>query len=268
MELEVIPQRVYNYGDGVPAYKSGEWPGKRSSKFAGSKLILKQNRYKIIKENYFPGGVKHFPPRQSEEFKYVSGKKSVPPFLHDDSFRPTRRPIEPLYSELPVHPRNIGIRPPDQIGTDNCAPLFVTKRHYPPLKNFEPEFNVENLMTRKKRIFSLQEQRNLIDVSYPGDKLYRCVENSPDFFKLEGIVVGSTNRINHKKTTRKGSDNFYSTLDLNIKILKPEKLWKSKVINDEIKEQEDYVNQLENWDKVLQEENENNNNNNKQTNKK
>jgi hypothetical protein len=267
MELEIIPQRVYNYGDGVPAYKSGEWPGKRSSKFNGSKLILKPNRYKIIKENYFPG-TKHFPPRKSEEYKYICGKKLVPPFIHDDSFRPTRRPIEPIYSELPEHPRNIGIRPKDQIGTDNYAPLFVTKRHYPPFKSFEPEFNVEDLMTRKKRILSLQEQRNLIDVSYPGDKLYRCVENSPDFFKLEGIVVGSTNRINHKKTSKKGSDNFYSTLDVNVHILNPEKLWKSKVVSDEIKEQEEYVNKLENWEKTLEEENNNNINNNKQTGKK
>ena len=95
MELEIVPQRVYNYGDGVPAYKSGEWPGIRSSKFNGSKLILRPNRYKIIKENYFPG-TKKFPPRKSEEYKYICGKKLVPPFVHDDSFRPQKDQLIPF----------------------------------------------------------------------------------------------------------------------------------------------------------------------------
>ncbi len=41
--LEVVPQRVYKI-DGVPAFKSGEWPGIRSSRFPSSKLILKPIR--------------------------------------------------------------------------------------------------------------------------------------------------------------------------------------------------------------------------------
>lgn len=39
--MEVIPQRVFTYGDGIPAVKSGEWPGIRPSHWNGSKLILK-----------------------------------------------------------------------------------------------------------------------------------------------------------------------------------------------------------------------------------
>ena len=39
--MEIIPQHTYTYGDGVPAYKSGEWPGSKPNHFIGSKLILK-----------------------------------------------------------------------------------------------------------------------------------------------------------------------------------------------------------------------------------
>ena len=114
---------------------------------------------------------------------------------------------------------------------------------------FKPkETKVENIMTRKKRIFDLHQQRNGLVVFNPGDKLYRCVENSPDFFKLEGIVVGSTNQPHTKKTTKKSDDNFYETLDLKVKSLNPEKLWKSKVLRESIENDKNYVESLANWE--------------------
>lgn len=42
-KLEIIPQHIYTI-DGIPAYKSGEWPGITGSKFNSSKLILKPIR--------------------------------------------------------------------------------------------------------------------------------------------------------------------------------------------------------------------------------
>ena len=39
--LEIVPQKTFSYGDGVPAYKSGEWYGSKPNHFIGSKLILK-----------------------------------------------------------------------------------------------------------------------------------------------------------------------------------------------------------------------------------
>ena len=39
--MQIIPQRIYTYGDGLPAYKSGEWPGSKPCHFNSSKLILK-----------------------------------------------------------------------------------------------------------------------------------------------------------------------------------------------------------------------------------
>ena len=48
--MQIIPQRIYTYGDGLPAYKSGEWPGSKPCHFNSSKLILKP--IKILKKNF------------------------------------------------------------------------------------------------------------------------------------------------------------------------------------------------------------------------
>ena len=61
---------------------------------------------------------------------------------------------------------------------------------------------------------------------------------------MEGIVVGSTHKIKVKKTVKKGEDNFYSTLDLNVKTLNPNKKWKQKCVIDELSQDQSYVNQL------------------------
>ena len=42
--LEIIPKHTFSYGDGIPAYKSGEWYGSKPNHFIGSKLILKPKR--------------------------------------------------------------------------------------------------------------------------------------------------------------------------------------------------------------------------------
>ena len=51
------------------------------------------------------------------------------------------------------------------------------------------EYYVEDTMNRKKRIFSLGEQRNYMKNCKPGDKNYTCVEYSPDFFLMEEAKI-------------------------------------------------------------------------------
>ena len=82
----------------------------------------------------------------------------------------------------------------------------------------------------------------------PGDKNYNCVENSPEYFRMEGLIVGSTNRLNLNKTTRKGEDNFYKTIDLNIKVLNRNKIWGSKVFLDSLNYDKEYVEKLNSWE--------------------
>ena len=139
--------------------------------------------------------------------------------------------------------RNLNNRSTDLIGVRKEIPLFESMRHGYVIKDSN-EYLIEDLMTRKGRILSMSQQRNNFNVYNPGDKIYNSVEYSPDFFKMEGIVVGSTHKIKLKKTVKKGDDNFYSTLDLNVKTLNPNKKWKEKCIIDERVQDESYVNGL------------------------
>lgn len=49
-------------------------------------------------------------------------------------------------------------------------------------------FNVEDILGRKKRVTFLDQRRNSINSSTLGDKPYRSPEQSPNFFKLPGII--------------------------------------------------------------------------------
>lgn len=250
--MAIIPQHVYRYEDNLPAYKSGEWPGKRSSFWKGSKLILQPLSSSNVNVLTRLRGQKHFPPRYSTEYVHKNGKRLIEPIVHPDVFKPSKRYIEPIYSEPKVYPRNIGKRPQDQInGASEDARLFEPKRHFPHMHKVGmsvDEVSVESMMTRKKRILNLSQQRNGFDVYCPGEKLYKCVENDVDFFKLEGIVVGSTHAPRHKRTQAKGEDNFYGTLDTEMKILNRDKIFKYKMQNERLDTDKSYVLSLGNWD--------------------
>ena len=245
--VEVLPQKTFHYGDGVPAYKSGEWYGSKPNHFIGSKLILKPIKHP--EKEFKIGHSIHYPPKYSKEYKFIPGKRKLFPLAHDGTYKPQKRYIEPKYSEPPTYHRNIGIRPPEQMSLDFIAPLFQKKiRVTYSRDNAKHEYGVESVMTRKKRVLSLYEQRNQMMNANPGDKNYKCVENSPDFFKDGGLIVGSTNRINYNKTTRKGEDNFYQTLDLNIKFLNDDKFWKSKIMKENMDMDKNYVVNLNKWE--------------------
>ena len=82
----------------------------------------------------------------------------------------------------------------------------------------------------------------------PGDKNYKCVENSPEYFKMEGLIVGSTNKLNLRKNTRKGEDNFYQTLDLDVKVLNDDKIWDNKLNKESMDSDQNYVKNLNQWE--------------------
>ena len=84
-----------------------------------------------------------------------------------------------------------------------------------------------------------------------GDKPYRNVEYMPKFFEAGGLIVGSTNSLNYQKTTSLKENNFYSSLDLTMKSLNPEKLWTNKVLKEESDFDNDYVKKISKWDKTV-----------------
>ena len=93
--------------------------------------------------------------------------------------------------------------------------------------------------------------RNSLKISSMGDKPYRNVEYMPKFFEAGGLIVGSTNSLNYQKTTSLKENNFYSSLDLTMKSLNPEKLWTNKVLKEESDFDNDYVKKISKWDKTV-----------------
>ena len=135
------------------------------------------------------------------------------------------------------------------MNSDFIAPLFQKKyRITKGLGNNSKEWKVETKMNRKKRLLSLDDRRNGMFNSNPGDKNYKNVDNSTDFFKEGGLIVGSTNKLNYNKTTRRGEDNFYQTLDLNVKVLNDKKIWENKLTKENFDSDKDYVLNLNLWE--------------------
>ena len=256
--MEIIPQHTYTYGDGLPAYKSGEWPGSKPSRFTGSKLILKPIS-KPLKDFYVCNS-RHFPPKYSEEYKFKKGLKLIHPIIHEDIYKPKKRPLKPIITEPIVYLRNRSSNPKDNLSDPNAKeyPLLQRKKRVENIGNSLTEYNVEDIMNRKKRILSLDEQRNYMKNGKPGNKNYTCVENSPDYFKMEGITVGSTHAINMRRTQRKGEDNFYATLNLNLKIMNRNKIWGYRELVESLKFDKAYVKELNNWESKTFEENKDN----------
>ena len=257
--MQIIPQRIYTYGDGLPAYKSGEWPGSKPYHFNSSKLILKPIKHP--EKEFSICHSKHFPQKYSEEYKFKKGIKFIQPIIHEDKYRPHKRKLQPIIIEPPIRFRNRSYRPKDQFYSTFVSPFLQRKIRVKQKIPNTTEYIIESVMNRKKRILSLEEQRNNKKICKPGDKNYNCVENSPDFFKMEGLIVGSTNRINYMKNTRKGEDPFYQTLDLSIRVLDRNKKWASKELMESLNYDKKYVAGLNGWEsKVFENEEQKNNN--------
>ena len=260
--MEIIPQHTYTI-DGIPAYKSGEWPGSKSNHFYGSKLILKPIKAK--EKDFYICNARHFPQKYSKEYIFKKGLKQILPYIHEDIYKPKKRPLKPILTEPKIYIRNRSLNPQDNFGNPNANeyPLLQRKKRVQNISQTITEYNIEETMKRKKRIFNLGQQRNFFNRCKPGDKNYTCVEYCTDFFKMEGLVPGSTNRINLKKTQRKGEDNFYQTLDLNIKVLNKNKMWNMREFMESLNYDKKYVKDLNNWESKVFENNKDNKDNKK-----
>ena len=268
MDLEIIPAPVYRLEDGVPAYKAGEWEGIKPNHFGRTHLLLKQIRNNDKTRNNFTH--KRTIHKSSSEYVFRPTKKQVKSYLENiekrNNLKFGRRYIDPDYFNKIHRILKIShINPKQEITRDNpttsnsiiLPKISIKKEDFP---NFgkkisfstasaSAETNIEKMMNKKKRIYSLEQQRNYYKKINPGDKNYRYVEHSPDYFKEGGLIVGSTNRIRITDNFNKLRNNIYQTMDLNIKSLDVNKLWKSKVIKEREKSEIEYVNNLEQWEK-------------------
>lgn len=109
----------------------------------------------------------------------------------------------------------------------------------------EKEFGI------KKKLWSLTERRNGMELRIPGDKYYKASEHLSNFFREGGLVPGSTNTINFNKTQSKRSNNFYDTLNIQMKTLDKAKIWKNKIKKEILDNDTLYVKTLTNWEKNI-----------------
>lgn len=275
MKLEIIQSPVYRLENGIPAYKSGEWEGIKPNHFGRTRLLLKQ-----IRNNDNPKKLIHkkIIQKSSSEFTFKPSKKQV-----NSYFENIQRKNNIKYGRKYIEPNNLrniikinrcssinSIRPKDNYTINSIIlPKISIKNDEKPINyrnisfSSSSELNIENLMNKKKRIYSLEQQRNYYRECNPGDKNYRYAECSPDFFKEGGLIVGSTNRIRITDNYNKLRNNIYQTMDLNKKTLDINKLWKSKILKEREKSEADYVFNLEQWEKQYIQEEENKNSNEK-----
>ena len=275
MKLEIIQSPVYRLENGIPAYKSGEWEGIKPNHFGRTRLLLKQ-----IRNNDNPKKLIHkkIIQKSSSEFTFKPSKKQV-----NSYFENIQRKNNIKYGRKYIEPNNLrniikidrcssinSIRPKDNYTINSIILPKISIKNDEKSINYRnisfsssSELNIENLMNKKKRIYSLEQQRNYYRECNPGDKNYRYAECSPDFFKEGGLIVGSTNRIRITDNFNKLRNNIYQTMDLNKKTLDINKLWKSKILKEREKSEADYVFNLEQWEKQYIQEEENKNSNEK-----
>lgn len=277
--VEEIKSPFYSF-DGIhPAYMSGEWQGSKPNHFGRTRLLLRPIR-KSESHAYYPlsniprNKTKLLIPKDSQEEIYIPHKKQLQPFSKDKAPQPRgRKFILPNYSAPRVLNRNISTNKPKDnfVPSGFCLSVLpnlqniskIDKKHKIPKNSFlisnnnnkkvntisndRNEYLLEDVMTRKKRVPFLAFKRNFLKGTIPGEKNYRYVEESTDFYKQEGLIVGSTNQ-ERKSHQNVKSLNFYETLDLKVKSLDDNKLWKSKVIKEMKKNDTDYVTNLEEWE--------------------
>jgi hypothetical protein len=131
-------------------------------------------------------------------------------------------------------------------------------RTYRPDGNFNSDsrYALEDMMTRKRKITSLDVQRNSLATDVPGDKFYRNPECTDGFYKMEGVMPGSTFYYQKEKkklgkTLSRKVCPFYDTHDFSVKTLDPSRLWKNKSEKQTIDQDALYVKTVTEWDKAF-----------------
>lgn len=97
-------------------------------------------------------------------------------------------------------------------------------------KGSSKEYTAEEMMTQKKRVATLYDQRNGMPMRSGGDKNYKYPDYTPGFFKEGGLVAGSSNQLRQKSGANGKAVDFYSGLKLDQGPLNPgRKTWAQAV---------------------------------------
>ena len=272
MEIKIIPSPLYKDLNGIPAYKSGEWPGIKPNHFERTRLMLKHLRKNLYSDRKL--SYKHIPEKKSKEYIFRPSLKLVKSY--DENIRKQNRIDKGRKHEFnyfkkikEAYDNNLFFgskRRKEKILNNLILPQLNEKPKTRNLYLFRSlsEINLQKEMTRKKRINSLEERRNYFKMVNPGDKNYRYVDCSADFFKGGGLIPGSTNILRKNLNYEKVKNDIYENMNLNIRSLSPEKIYDNKFEKEIIDNDVKYVFDLENWDSMNIKLNEDSNNAEKQ----
>ena len=269
MELKIIPAPLYKDNNGIPAYKNGEWPGIKSNHFDRTRLMLRQIRKNPNYERKL--SYRHIEEKPSKEYIFRPSLKLVKSYL--ENLKNQRQIIQGRKHDIDFskiisdtydnnlffgHKRYKNSILANSLILPKIKENKIKKRQINMIHSLS-EINVERAMNRKKRINSLEQQRNFFKINNQGDKNYRYADCSENFFKEGGLIPGSTNKIRISENYNKIKNNIYEYMNLNVKSLDVDKIWDNKIKRERQEDEKQYVLNLENWENMNIKFNENKN---------
>ena len=142
-------------------------------------------------------GKSHFAELFSEEIDSCPVKKvHVPKVSAEIELRGKK------YIPIPKgkEPGPVGVRKIDVPATSDTYELDMPIKRKIKDKPKSVEYNMETTMNRKQRV-DAERQRNYIPAASSGDKYYKEADREPGFYKVGGVIVGST-IVNRKPTSK------------------------------------------------------------------
>ena len=250
-----IPQRQYLINN-IPAGKYGEWPGIKPNHWKGSIKVIRQIRpTKVFDDGEMPiqKNRRHYKEKFGFEKPYKSEKRLFSA-AYNMKYEDKKEGLKSIkYVPNPIKSAYERRHYPEKFGVER-VPFFRGLKTFYPNGNCRTfnEINLEKEIGGKKRIWTLEQKRNGIEMRNPGDKYYKASEQFPTYYRDGGLIPGSTIAMNFNKTKSKTSYNFYETLDLNKQILDRNKLWENKVKNENLVFDKNYVEKyISNWEKNI-----------------
>jgi hypothetical protein len=250
-----IPQRQYLINN-ISAGKYGEWPGIKPNHWKGSIKVIRQIRpTKVFDDGEMPiqKNRRHYKEKFGFEKPYKSEKRLFSA-AYNMKYEDKKEGLKSIkYVPNPIKSAYERRHYPEKFGVER-VPFFRGLKTFYPNGNCRTfnEINLEKEIGGKKRIWTLEQKRNGIEMRNPGDKYYKASEQFPTYYRDGGLIPGSTIAMNFNKTKSKTSYNFYETLDLNKQILDRNKLWENKVKNENLVFDKNYVEKyISNWEKNI-----------------
>ena len=110
--------------------------------------------------------------------------------------------------------------------------------------------DIEAELQRKARVLDYYDKRNGISAASLGDKPYKHTTFAADFYKVPGLIAGSTNKQYKRNAARKKQIDF--TIDKNAKWpMRPQKVWSDRVREEARQDDLTQVLEANKWEETV-----------------